>query len=162
MQNNKQEFSFQTTSPEQTTRLGEQFGSALCGGEIIELSSDVGGGKTTLTKGIVRGIGCADVVTSPTFTVAKEYQGSRVRLFHYDFYRLSEPGVVGHELSEVLQEKDHVVVIEWSAIAEPLFADKPVIRVELARDARDEQTRLVTIAVPGEYAELIKCFKEYA
>jgi tRNA threonylcarbamoyladenosine biosynthesis protein TsaE len=159
MINSTEQLSLRMAGPEATIQLGEVIGSCLDGGEILELSSDIGGGKTTLTKGIVRGVGNHDTVTSPTFTVAKEYEGQKIKLYHYDFYRLNKTGVVGQELSEVLQEPDTVVVVEWSEIAAPLFAERPVIRIKITREAHDELARTISLSMPTEYKILIQKVK---
>jgi len=75
-------------SPEATEQLAEAIGRRLTGGEVIELVSDLGGGKTTFVRGLARGLGSADVVSSPTFTVSKVYKADKLELHHFDFYRL--------------------------------------------------------------------------
>src|SRR3989337_1220075 len=92
---------WRTTSAIETEQLGEQIGKLLRGGELIELASDLGGGKTTMTHGLARGIGSSDPVASPTFTISREYTGGRLHIYHYDLYRLHEFGVVGETRSEV-------------------------------------------------------------
>lgn len=81
---------------------------------VIELVGDVGVGKTTLTKGLARGLGVKESVTSPSFTISKTYAGRDGRmLVHYDFYRLGEPGIMIEDLEEKLADEKNVVVIEW-------------------------------------------------
>jgi len=62
--------------------------------EIIELRSDLGGGKTTFTQGLAAGAGSKDAVSSPTFTLKKIYRAGELHIYHYDFYRLNEPGIL--------------------------------------------------------------------
>ena len=76
-----------TDSPLQTQRLAEMIGRILSAGSLITLSGDLGAGKTTFTQGLARGLGIEKRVTSPTFTIMKEYQG-RLPLYHIDAYRL--------------------------------------------------------------------------
>lgn len=116
--------SIQSADSGATEKFGEQLGRNLRGGEIIELISDLGGGKTTLTRGIVRGTGSNDVVASPTFTVSKVYKAPKYDIYHYDFYRLSDPGMLEHELRERLENSDSVVIIEWGDIVQHFLSDK--------------------------------------
>lgn len=89
-------------------------GRRLKGGEVIELVSDLGGGKTVFVKGVAKGMGIKDLVGSPSFTIASEYKAGDLTLHHFDFYRLGEPGIVGSELSEILGIPENVVAIEWA------------------------------------------------
>lgn len=97
--------------------FGEQLGAALGGGESIELIGDVGAGKTTLVKAIAAGMGVVGDVSSPSYTLSQTYEApGGLRLAHYDFYRLTEPGILAEELAEVLADGSTVVAIEWAAI----------------------------------------------
>ena len=84
---------------------------------VIELVGDVGAGKTTITKGIARGLGIVEEITSPTFTISKQYSflqdGHERHLVHYDFYRLQDPGIMSEDLLEKLQDQNTIIVIEW-------------------------------------------------
>ena len=104
--------------------FGVRLGRHFDGGETIELVGDVGAGKTTLTKAIASGMGIADDISSPSYTLSQTYESpSGVRLVHYDFYRLSDPGVLANELKEVLKDMKSVVVIEWAAIVKDVLPD---------------------------------------
>ena len=82
---------------------------------MIELVGDVGAGKTTFTKGLARGLEITEEITSPTFTISKVYENSRgLKLVHYDFYRLENPGIMVEDLFENLQDPHTVTVIEWA------------------------------------------------
>lgn len=97
--------------------FGKSLGALLRGGEVIELVGDVGSGKTTLTKGIARGLGVSEDVQSPTFTISRSYGGrGGLQLNHYDFYRLNDAGIMANELREVLGEPGVVTVLEWAQI----------------------------------------------
>src|SRR4051794_32756276 len=85
-------------SSEATYELGSKIGAGLRGGEVIELVSDMGGGKTTFVRGLARGVGYKGAVSSPSFTVRNEYKANKLTLYHYDFYRLSDPGILREEL----------------------------------------------------------------
>jgi tRNA threonylcarbamoyladenosine biosynthesis protein TsaE len=102
-------------------RLAAQVGARLRGGEVIELVSDLGGGKTTFVKGLARGMGSDELVSSPSFTLRNEYQGNDLKLYHFDFHRLHEPGILREELSEVLDDPKAVTVIEWADIVADLL-----------------------------------------
>ncbi len=80
-----------TNSLEETLRFGEQLGRKLQRGDVVALFGDLGAGKTALVKGIARGLGITQEVTSPTFTLVHEYTGGRLPLFHIDLYRLNSP-----------------------------------------------------------------------
>ena len=96
--------------------LGAKLGRNLRGGELVELISDLGGGKTTLVRGLARGAGAKDGVASPTFTISRVYQSLIGKIYHYDFYRLNEAGIMADELAESLDDLAAVTVIEWSDI----------------------------------------------
>jgi tRNA threonylcarbamoyladenosine biosynthesis protein TsaE len=93
-----------TTGYEQTEQLAARLGRNLKGSEVFELISDLGGGKTTFVRGLACGMGSTDHVASPTFTISREYVAGELALFHFDFYRLSDPGVVAIELAEFIHE----------------------------------------------------------
>lgn len=118
--------------------MAERLGRQLKGGEVIELISDLGGGKTTFVKGLARGIGSDDQVTSPTFTLSNLYQGTGLQLHHFDFYRLAEPGIMRDELAEVLSDPQNVVVIEWAEIVHDILTDD---RLTISITATGETSR---------------------
>ncbi len=124
------EYAVATHTPEETERLGLAIGQNMRGGEVIELISDLGGGKTTFTRGLVAGLASPDTVMSPTFTVSREYSGGRLHVYHFDFYRLPEPGIIADQVAEVAQDPDAVVVIEWAeAVRHVLPKDRVVIKI---------------------------------
>lgn len=128
--------------------LGKRLGDSLRGGEIIELIGDVGAGKTTLTRGIARSLGVEDTLQSPTFTISREYKGEKLRLVHYDFYRLSEPGIMADELNETLRDTNTVSVIEWSDAVEEVLPDNRII-IKILPVSNDENSRDVEITIPN-------------
>lgn len=123
--------------------LGCRIATQLKGGELIELVGDVGAGKTTLTKGIARGLGVEEDVQSPSFTISRVYDlpGGR-QLAHYDFYRLSDPGVLADELAEVMGRDDFITVIEWADIVESVL---PPDHIQIHIVSPAETVRQVTI-----------------
>ncbi len=95
--------------------FAEKIGRMLRGGEIIELVGDVGAGKTTFVRGLAAGMGVDEAVQSPSFTISRLYDATNgLQLTHYDFYRLSDPGIMANELVETLAQATNVTVIEWS------------------------------------------------
>ena len=133
-------------SVEETLALGESIGKLLRGGEIIELQGDVGAGKTTFVRGLAAGIGSKDHVSSPTLTVRNVYQG-RITLHHLDLYRLHEPGLIEHELHEIIDQAHDSIVVEW---AETLHDTLPEARVTLSFLAPEETLRVITVESPPE------------
>ena len=131
-------------SAEQMEQLGEQIGRRLHGGEVIELIGDVGAGKTTLTRGIARGLGVTDNITSPSFTISCNYPGrDQLTLRHYDFYRLSDSGIMAMELAEVIADPHSVTIVEWGDSIRDVL---PANHITITIDYLPETGRQVTIA----------------
>lgn len=144
----------QSIAFEDTEMLGEAFGRLLQPPLTIELISDLGGGKTTFVRGLVRGLGSRDVVSSPTFTLNKVYRAKDINVDHYDFYRLSEPGIVLDQLRESINNPKTITVIEWSdTVKNVLPASKIVIKFSPA--ASDINERNIEISYAQEYENLI-------
>src|SRR5687767_8154601 len=98
-----------SNSPEETLRLGEQWGREAKPGWVIGLSGDLGAGKTQLVKGIAHGLGIAARIQSPTFTLVHEIQEGRLPLYHIDLYRLDTPAqIVAAGLEEYFHQKEGV------------------------------------------------------
>ncbi len=110
-------------------------GSRLRGGEVLELVSDLGGGKTTFTRGLVRGAGSSDKVASPTFTISKEYMAPNFTISHFDFYRLDQAGIVADELAEVVHDPEYVTVVEWGEVVHDVLpADRLTVTIRQTAD----------------------------
>ena len=77
-----------TNSPEQTEEVGAALSKVLSPGTVIAYRGDLGAGKTAFTRGLAKGLGCYDMVTSPTYTIVNEYLSGKMPLFHFDMYRL--------------------------------------------------------------------------
>ena len=141
-----------TTSAAATEQLGEEIGKRLRGGETIELVSDLGGGKTTFVRGLARGFGSTDRVSSPTFTISREYKAGDRTLFHFDFYRLHEAGIVANELAEAAYDSKASVVVEWGDIvADVLPAERLTITIRAVGDTERE----LTLACPKQLRYLV-------
>ena len=139
-------------------QLGEAIGQSVSGGEVLELVGDIGAGKTTLTKGIARALGINEPVQSPTFTISRVYDSPKgLRLVHYDFYRLSEAGIMGDEIREAMDD-DSVVVVEWAgAVDDDLPKDRLVVKITTI----SEEERLVEFHPGGKKStELWQKIKE--
>jgi tRNA threonylcarbamoyladenosine biosynthesis protein TsaE len=107
---------FRTRSVEGTLALGERIAELLSPPMLVILRGEVGAGKTTLVKGIAAALGAAaeDDVTSPTFTIVHEYEGTKVRLFHLDLYRLeTEEQIAVLGLDEMAGYDNALVLVEW-------------------------------------------------
>ena len=118
--------------------FGKKLGAELDAPAVLELLGDVGAGKTTLVRGIARGLGVEEAVTSPSFTISKEYQGTKYRLVHYDFYRLGDPGIMSEDLVESISDKNTITIIEWgNSIQDVLPENHKIIEIKYI----DENTR---------------------
>ena len=140
-----------SSSPKNTEKIGHNIGASLKGGEVIVLKSDLGGGKTTLVSGIVKGAGSQDVVASPSFTISRLYETPKLNLYHFDFYRLNEPGLMANDISELLNDKKAVLIIEWSDIIKHLLPAKQ-LGIEIIPIS--EEGRELVIDYPNDLAYL--------
>lgn len=137
----------QTNDAGETEAVGEAIGEQLRLGDLVVLTGDLGAGKTTFTKGLARGLGVTDRVTSPTFTIVQEYDG-RVPVAHVDVYRLEriqELHDFGFE--ELLETR--VTVVEWGeAISVVLPHDRIDVRIAMD-EARGDDARVVEVLPTG-------------
>lgn len=123
---------------------------------MIELVSDLGGGKTTFTRGLARGAGSTDRVGSPSFTISRQYQAPKFTIAHFDFYRLNEAGIVADELAEIVHDPQTVVVVEWGEIVHDVLPkDRLTIRFRLT----GEGTREITFEYPDKLSYLLGAIK---
>lgn len=133
--------------------FGAQVGAALEGGEVIELVGDVGAGKTTFVRGLAHGMAITETVQSPSFTINRVYDAPHgMRLVHYDFYRLDDPGIMADELREELDDKRVVVIIEW---AEAVGSVLPDDRLVLALAAVGEDARTIAVRSGGANSQAL-------
>lgn len=128
--------------------FGERIGAALEGGELLELVGDVGAGKTTFVRGLSKGLGIDEAIQSPSFTISRVYDArDGLRLAHYDFYRLNEPGIMRDELGEAMGDAKSIVVIEWADTVSDIL---PNDRMTIAIESPTETSRHITARVDGE------------
>jgi tRNA threonylcarbamoyladenosine biosynthesis protein TsaE len=133
----------ESTSSEDTSRIGAAIGQNLRGGELIELRGDLGSGKTTFVKGLAKGMGSIDQVRSPSFTLSHEYGSAKLTLYHFDFYRLKEAGIMSREIEEAIQDKSGVVAIEWPNLVEDIL---PAERTTIIFRVSDENGRKLEVS----------------
>ena len=129
-----------TSSVDATRDLGAALAEIARPSDLVLLAGDLGAGKTAFAQGFGRGLGIADRITSPTFTLASEYQGARLRLHHLDVYRFEDMAeVFDVDLPELLDD-DAVVLVEWGdAIAPAVPADYLEVRITLG-EGDDDRT----------------------
>lgn len=134
-------------------RLGEKLGVLLKGGEVIELIGDVGAGKTTLVKGIAKGLAVNEDVQSPSFTISRVYDARNgLMLAHYDFYRLHDAGIMANELHETLHDPKTITIVEWADIVNGVLPeDRTTIRIT----SPTETSRSLTFSGKGNASELL-------
>ena len=136
-----------STDLETTLNLAAEIGSRLRGGEVIELTSDLGGGKTAFVRGLAHGMGSKDAVRSPSFTLSNQYRAGKLTLYHLDFYRLKEPGIMRDELVEFINDPQAVVAVEWADIVENVL---PADRLSITITATGETERRLDFAYPDK------------
>lgn len=134
---------FKTASEEETIALGEKLARQLPRRAAVLLIGNLGAGKTTLAKGIAKGLGAADPdqVSSPTFTLIHEY-GELRKIYHVDLYRLDRVAEVASLGLEELFEKDAVVLVEWGERFRQIM---PGNRLEIRIEPGDGDQREITI-----------------
>lgn len=128
--------------------FGVRLGATLVGGELIELVGDVGAGKTTLAKAIAAGMGVTDDVGSPSYMLSQVYDAPHgLRLAHYDFYRLDDPGIMADELQEMLTDSRVVTLIEWGEMVAGVL---PYDHVQIAIVPFGDTGRKLTLTAGGD------------
>lgn len=140
---------FKTSNANETISLGEKIGNLLKASDTVLLVGDLSCGKTTITKGIGKALGVTKIINSPTFTIVKEYKGSRCDLHHLDLYRLD--GINNDFDLEEHIEGNNVCVIEWPYQVEELLPNEYLL-IEMKRI--DEFNREISITGIGRYKEI--------
>ena len=142
---------FYSNSPQQTEEVGEKLAKALKPGAVIAYKGDLGAGKTAFTRGLARGLGAAEQVTSPTYTIVNEYLSGRMPLFHFDMYRLSCSDDLFDIGWEDYLERNGVCAVEWSENVADALEDPIVVEISKTGD----ESRTITITGGTDYADFI-------
>ena len=128
---------FITNSPEQTEAVGLALGKVLVPGTVLAYRGDLGAGKTAFTRGLAKGLGATDTVTSPTYTIVNEYLSGRLPLFHFDMYRLSCADDLWDIGWEDYLVRGGVCAVEWSENVEEAMEGPIYVTIEkLGEDSR--------------------------
>ncbi|MBQ3475998.1 tRNA (adenosine(37)-N6)-threonylcarbamoyltransferase complex ATPase subunit type 1 TsaE [Candidatus Saccharibacteria bacterium] len=134
------------TSEQEMIKFGEEFATSLLkpnSPSVIELIGDVGAGKTTFVRGLAKGLGIKEPITSPSFTISKSYALPNNRyLVHYDFYRLGDPGLMVENFYENISNSNNIVLIEWGESVKNLLPDN---HIAITINYNDDNTRKVKI-----------------
>ena len=137
-------------SVEETEALGEKLAKLLRPGTVLAYLGDLGAGKTAFTRGLARGLGCRETVTSPTYTIVNEYLGGRLPLFHFDMYRLTSSDDLWDIGWEDYLDRQGVCAVEWSENVPEAMTGALTVRIEKLGDT----VRRITIDGGAEYADL--------
>lgn len=141
---------YTTAGEEQTEALGVRLGQLIQPGAVIAYTGDLGAGKTAFTRGLARGLGIPDRVTSPTFTVVNEYEGGRLPLFHFDMYRLGSSDELFDIGWEDYLARGGVCAVEWSEnVADALERD--TVRVDIRRGGEESRRVISVEPVPAGF-----------
>ncbi|WP_139905659.1 tRNA (adenosine(37)-N6)-threonylcarbamoyltransferase complex ATPase subunit type 1 TsaE [Clostridium thermarum] len=147
---------FIINSLEDTISLGRQIGQRAKAGDIICLNGDLGAGKTHFTKGIALGLGVDDDITSPTFTIVNEYDTGRLKLNHFDVYRVNDPDEIEAIGFDEYIFSDAVSVIEWAAYIDVLIPEGSLEVTITKLPERGENFRKIVINYTGERYDYVK------
>ena len=141
---------FSVSNIEETTSIGYELGKLLNAGDIICLTGDLGTGKTHITKGIAKGLSIDEYITSPTFTIVNEYDSGRLKLNHFDVYRVSDHDYIF---------SDAVSIIEWANYIEDILP-KEYLHIHIEKNLDNgENFRTITLTPYGERYNYIKELK---
>ena len=136
---------FETQSPGETRALGRELAQTLAPGAILALVGDLGCGKTACVKGIVDAFGDGEEVTSPTFTLVNEYEGT-VPVYHFDVYRLENPSVEECDWMDDYFFADGICLIEWADNIKAVLPEH-TLRITFAKNPEKGE----------DYREIIIC-----
>ncbi len=116
---------FISNSPEETIQFASQWGAKLPLGSVIVLQGNLGSGKTVFVKGVAKGLGVEEVVTSPTFVLVNEYQG-RIPIYHLDLYRIESSDQADSVGYEEYFDSNGMTLIEWGERVKPFLPKKAI------------------------------------
>ena len=141
---------FITNSPIETEAVGAALAKCLQPGTVIAYRGDLGAGKTAFTRGLARGLGCTDLVTSPTYTIVNEYLSGRLPLFHFDMYRLASSDDLWEIGWEDYLARGGVCAVEWSENVADAMEDAVLVTIEKLGD----EMRRITVEGGEAIADL--------
>lgn len=146
-----------STASAETEVLGKELGKLLEPPQVLELCSDLGGGKTTFVRGLAHGLGSKDNVTSPTFTLNNIYHSKHRpwKIHHFDFYRLDVAGIMSEELDESIKDNDSITIVEWGKVVEDILPAER-IRIDFKPTSKSSDERQITFTYPENTADLIR------
>ena len=139
-----------TNSPVETEQIGAALAKILPAGTVIAYRGDLGAGKTAFTRGLAKGLGCTDMVTSPTYTIVNEYLSGKMPLFHFDMYRLSSADDLWDIGWEDYLDRGGICAVEWSENVEEALEDFFLVNIEKIGD----ESRRITIEGGNLIADL--------
>ena len=132
---------FITNSPAETEKIGASLAEKLNPGAVIAYRGDLGAGKTAFTRGLARGLGATEPVTSPTYTIVNDYLSGRLPLFHFDMYRLTCSDELFDIGWEDYLERGGVCAVEWSENVADALEDPIIVNIEKI----GEESRKITV-----------------
>lgn len=143
-------------APTDTEKIGEKIGQALENGDVVCLSGELGVGKTAFVKGLAKGMGVKEHITSPTFTIVNEYNG-KYTLYHFDVYRVNDVDELCEMGFEEYLYGDGISVIEWAELIKPILP-KEKLWVEISKDIKKgEDYREISLTPYGEkYSKMVQ------
>ncbi len=139
---------YTTHSPEETEALAQRLAKHLAPGTVLAFRGDLGAGKTAFTRGLARGLGYPEPVTSPTYTIVNEYLGGRLPLFHFDMYRLRSADDLFDIGWDDYLERGGICAVEWSENVWDALEDP----ITVTMDKLGENTRRITVEGSEKYA----------
>ena len=147
---------FEVNSIDETKNIGRQLGKILNPGDIVCLTGDLGTGKTHITKGIAEGLSITENITSPTFTIVNEYDSGRLKLYHFDVYRVSDPDEIYAIGFDDYIFGEGISIIEWANYIEEILP-KDYLHIYIQKDlSKGENYRKISITPYGEKYNYVK------
>ena len=140
---------FLTNAPEETEAVGQSLAQRLKPGTVIAYEGDLGAGKTAFTRGLARGLGATERVTSPTYTIVNEYLTGRLPLFHFDMYRLGSSEELWDIGWEDYLQRGGICAVEWSENVRDALEGALVVRIEKT----GEESRRITVTGGDAYVD---------
>lgn len=142
----------------ETLAIGKSLGALAKPGDIFCLDGDLGAGKTHLTKGIAEGLSIEDNITSPTFTIVNEYEGGRLKLNHFDVYRVNDPDEIYAIGFDEYIFSEGLSVIEWSDYIKELIPEE-YLQITILKCTEGEEARKIILTPHGSRYDYIKELK---